>query len=89
MNDIQMKDWESRQAKGMIWFIFINGVLAWGITTAIAFCLCTPLINEEASFMTLLPQAIITFPLAGIFWGGFMWSLGQRRYSKAQEAGTS
>lgn len=58
--------------KGWFHYILVYGVLFWGFGTAILFSLLQHFIGSTQTLSTLA-ISFITFPIAGIFWGAFMW----------------
>ena len=69
-------------AKGPWYFIIIFGVIGWGIPTALLFSLIMPYFNDSLTFVGVLKEAIIFFPLGGIFYGFGMWWWVNRSFKK-------
>jgi hypothetical protein len=64
-------------------FVFLHGVLGWGIPTAILFKLIM-LFLEGLPFTDELIIALIMFPIGGVFFGLLMWFVMKRTYNKSQ-----
>lgn len=65
-------------ASGKWPFVLKQGVVGWGLTTAVLFSAIMAFFNG-ASFFEGLPSALVTFGIGGIFWGLFMWYFLNRR----------
>ncbi len=85
MNEVQRSKWEQTRKIGRRSFILRYGVLGWGVPTAILFSVFMSLKNG-ASFLSVLPLAIVLFPVGGIAFGGIMWALSERQFAKLQQS---
>ena len=54
-------------------FILLNGVLGWGIPTAIFFQLIMHF-TDERDFFDGIISSLIIFPITGILFGYFLWN---------------
>lgn len=59
--------------KGPFNYILIHGVIGWGLPTVLLFSLLMYWMGEAASFIEIFKISIILFPVAGLFFGAFMW----------------
>jgi uncharacterized membrane protein len=84
----KLEKWEKMRAKGKWNYIFIYGVLGWGVGTGILFSLFFPLVTEamgsEAPFLPVFALSIVLFPLGGIAWAWFMWIYAEKFYWEAK-----
>lgn len=78
----RLAKWERLREKGKWNYILKFGVIGWGITSAVVFALVFSLLTH-VSFWTVLPISLVLFPLGGIGWGYYMWSLSEKAYRKA------
>ena len=78
----KFKKWERIRAKGIWHFIIKYGVLLWGLGTAFLFSLVVSLMQWEASFLSILKESLMLFPLGGIGWGTIMWFANENSYKK-------
>ncbi|MFO7738113.1 MAG: hypothetical protein R6V46_06570 [Desulfatiglandaceae bacterium] len=71
MDNNKHKRIERLLAKGKWRYVFWHGAVFWGISTALLFQGIMLLFGSTSAvgFMT----SMVGFPLAGIFWGLFMW----------------
>ncbi|MCM3038773.1 hypothetical protein M3201_03540 [Paenibacillus motobuensis] len=82
-----LNKWEKIRAKGRKKYIIINGVVAWGIPTAILFAIVMTLWNTKTiefnrDFIVLLLTSIILFPIGGIGVGVWTWHTYESNYQK-------
>lgn len=68
--------------KGKWHYIFVHGMLGWGVSTAILFSLLQAFLGEVA-FLDVMVFSLIMFPIGGLFWGLYMWSYFVRLYTKS------
>lgn len=80
----KIEKWERLRAKGKWNYIFVYGVLLWGVSTAMAFSVIFALtMGAKVSFLRVLALSLALFPLGGVVWGYFNWTLSQKAYEKA------
>jgi hypothetical protein len=83
MNESRRKKWEKTRAKGKKKYIIYNGVVGWGITTALLVVLINIFINNDSSqtnfYNLVLP--FVFFPIGGIFWGAWTWNWAEKQYN--------
>lgn len=82
MEDDKFNKLKRLMDKGKLHYIFVHGVLGWGVSTAILFSLLQAF-SGEAAFFDVLPISFILFPIGGLFWGLYMWSYLGKQYAKA------
>lgn len=80
----KFEKWEKIRAKGKWNYILLDGVLGWGVSTAVLFSVIFPLIDGKQSFLHVFALSIFLFPLGGIAWGYFMWMFIEKAYEKAK-----
>ena len=69
----QIAQWHRVYKQGRSRFIWVRGVLGWGVPTAIVWSAIMAWSEGWTKFLQLLPIALITFPIGGYFWGAWMW----------------
>ncbi|HCY87638.1 MAG TPA: hypothetical protein DHV36_21065 [Desulfobacteraceae bacterium] len=74
-------------SKGKLHYIIWNGVIGWGVLTAITFSLLQHFIGDK-SFTEIIWISLTTFPIGGILWGLVMWPIINRKYRKISSDGT-
>lgn len=82
----RMAKWGKTRAKGAGYFIFIFGVLLWGVCTGALYAAVMAFVKRgEAgfSFWRVLWPSLILFPMGGTGWGAAMWFLNEKAYKKA------
>jgi hypothetical protein len=87
MKETQKIRWEKTKARGKKKYIIYNGILGWGIPTAILFTLITTLMdNKSITFNQELYKSflisLITFSVGGILFGFWTWHWIERLYRK-------
>jgi hypothetical protein len=75
--------WAATRARGKTRFVLQYGVLAWGVTTALIWTLVMALWQGWERFWMHLGIALVVFPLAGIFWGVWMWHWSERSHRRS------
>ena len=63
-------------------YIVRYGVIGWGLGTAMAFTAWNYYTKHMLRPLEIIIP-LIAFPLSGIAWGAFMWSVTKRRYDKS------
>jgi phosphate/sulfate permease len=63
-------------------YILFNGVLGWGVPTALLFQLIMHFAGEKDFFDGIFSSLII-FPITGILFGYFMWKFTQNKTDKS------
>lgn len=76
----RMQRWTVTRAKGMRRFIFVNGVLGWGLMTGISWSLVMWLVGAMPNPSVQLPVALVFFPLIGVAWGWFVWRTSEKAF---------
>jgi hypothetical protein len=82
MSPEELEQWARTRAKGRARFIWMNGVLGWGLTLAVIIPLVLSLIQGWQPVVRALPFGFIVFPIGGYVWGVRMWQLSERRYAE-------
>lgn len=82
--------WELIRTRGKLRYIFVNGLLGWGVPTAILFTIMTSLFETKSlSFNQEIVKtfiiSIIIFPIGGVFWGLWTWSWIVKKLSNEQK----
>ncbi|MGM0432382.1 MAG: hypothetical protein ACQEQU_06690 [Spirochaetota bacterium] len=65
---------EQQQKKEKQRFVFKVGVVGWGISTAVIWTVLMRLLQPDGLWYRQLITALIVFPIAGIFFGRWMWN---------------
>ena len=85
MNQRNMKKWEQIRSKGRSRYIWVNGVVIFGLVTAISWSIMMELV-QPSEFIFLRPlMALILFPAGGYFFGIFNWKANENKYVKAMK----
>ena len=79
---MNMEKWAKTREKGKQCFVLVNGVLGWGVTTAILWSVLMELIEPSQNVWVRLIIALIIFPIAGIAFGHLMWNKSEKAYEK-------
>lgn len=82
MKDLARKwhRWERTRERGEKRFVWVNGVLAWGLLTAALFSV--GMIMFGGSHIAIVPIAFLVFPAGGYFWGKIVWRITESQYAK-------
>ncbi|MDB5056127.1 MAG: hypothetical protein JWM44_4177 [Bacilli bacterium] len=88
----QIKKWEKTRKKGKKSYV-LNGILLWGFPVSIMgefliritkYGFTLDVFNKDDFFRSISVR-IITFIIAGIFFGLYMWGSMERKYQKSFE----
>ncbi len=60
-------------------YILLYGVLCWGLSTA-ALVACIAYFMAEKMSTAEMVRPFFIFPIAGVFWGMFMWSILKKKH---------
>lgn len=85
----KFEKWEKIRRKGIWYYVFVYGVIAWGFSSAIAWAFLFPLTipgNDEITFFSVLPLSFTIFPIGGLAFGTLMWFFIERRYKKERNS---
>ncbi len=66
--------WKRIREQGLIRFVLVQGVIKWGIGTALAWLAFMTLVTGgQYNYGTAVPYALIIFPSLGIVFGLALW----------------
>ncbi|WP_133406538.1 hypothetical protein [Parashewanella tropica] len=85
MTKEEMEAWESTRDKGMLKYVLINGLLAWGLPMFIAMAFMTRPFAEGFTSKAAIVHYVV-WPLAGLLFGLVTWYIAQFRYKKAAKS---
>jgi len=78
MNQKQIEKWELTRHKGLVRFLFLKGVLLWGLPM---FVIMTFVVNKTSLDDTSsLGFSLIIWALGGLGFGCFMWRVSDKKY---------
>jgi hypothetical protein len=80
----EWRKWADIRARGSRRFIFLAGVLGWGLPVAILWAALTSRMASVEEFVTFLIPAIVLFPIGGYVWGLLMWKWMELRFARAK-----
>ena len=72
--DQKFARWHALREKGMLRFILVQGVLQWGIGTAVLWLvIMTVFAGDSFDVVASAPLALVIFPAGGVLFGFLMW----------------
>ncbi|WP_189498607.1 hypothetical protein [Algimonas arctica] len=83
MTRSQADQWAKSRVKGRWHFVFFNGVLVWGGTSALILSTFLSFLNDQdfaRTFMLAAPLSMV----GGFIWGLMAWRMTETRYNKFQ-----
>lgn len=80
MNQKQMEKWAETRARGMLRFVLLTGMLAYGLPM---FVLMTFVLNRETPSPAFIGFSAVGWLIGGAVFGIAMWFLQERMYRKA------
>ena len=90
MNQAQMERWKRVREKGKDNFIWMTGVLRWGLLVGLAYSFVIHLYKHQwdvgslwtMTFVSFASYCLLLFAIAGYFWGRVIWRMTEKRYLK-------
>ena len=81
--DTKWAQWEKTRSKGRQRYIWVFGVLAWGIPTGVLWSIfvCTFVWDWEKIWYTL-PWLLVAFPIGGYFGAKYTWAKIEMAYNR-------
>lgn len=76
----RLAKWATTRQKGKRRFVLVNGVLGWGLLTAILWLAFMWAIMPTHFTNINLAIVFTTFPIGGFFWGYWVWYLSERDF---------
>ena len=83
----RLKNWEATRERGMWRFILVNGIIGWGLTTAVLGLFIMSFVTPGFNTKTNISQALIIFPLGGILWGWLVWRHLEKELKNSKDTG--
>ena len=83
MNRRLISQWAAKREKGQVRFIFLDGSLKWGLTTAVLWSVFMWVFTPAFNVAAQVPVAFVIFPVLGALAGWANWHLTERQFQKA------
>lgn len=83
MSPKQFEKWAKIREKGRTRYIWVNGVLGWGLTTGVLWAVVMAALQGWKHLALFLTLAAIGFPIGGYFFGRWTWSLFEKQFEQA------
>ncbi|MBT5268904.1 MAG: hypothetical protein HOL70_05595 [Candidatus Marinimicrobia bacterium] len=77
-----LKKWSEIRKKGKWNYIINHGILRFGLSTWVMILIYFWLFQPSELRLTFTLVSLITFPLAGLAWGRWMWFYLEKLYSR-------
>jgi len=77
---MNVEKWEKTRQKGKEKYVLVNGVLGWGVTTAIIWSVLMEMFQPSENIWVRPLIALIIFPLGGIAFGYLTWNASEKQY---------
>jgi hypothetical protein len=84
MQNKQSNKWENTRKLGLFKFVLFYGVLYWGVTVGILWSVVMQLMNPIDPWYFRPLIALVLFPIAGIFFGLYMWNLNEKKFKSTK-----
>lgn len=85
MTQRQLERWKVTRAKGRGRYIWLTGVLVWGVATGVLWSVTMSAIKGWSQFPIFLPIALIVYPIGGYYFGSWTWKKAEDDYQKSIE----
>jgi len=87
MTQQQAERWARTRQKGRKRFVWVHGVLGWGLPMAITCPVLLAVFQGWERLPLNLPIALVLFPIGGYWFGAWMWRFGEQKYQQALQHG--
>lgn len=82
---MNIEKWEKTRTKGKKRFLWINGFIGWGVTTAILWSIFME-VSQPSEDVWIRPViALILFPIGGLAWAHFVWKHTEKQYVASKD----
>ncbi len=81
-----LKKWAKIREKGKWNYIFNHGIIRFGLSTWAIMMVYFWFFQPSELRLTFILVSLITFPLAGLVWGRWMWYYLEKLYSKMSKS---
>lgn len=88
MNAKQLERWANIRRGGRTRYIWVQGVLGWGLSMGIFWPLAMAFVQGWDRLPIMLPLALIGFPIGGYFFGAWTWRVSEAQYQRARPGET-
>jgi len=82
VNEQQAARWAATRAKGRTCFIWIYGVVLYGLAAAVSWSITMSALQGWDQIFIYLPIALVVFPIGGYFFGVWVWKKSEAEYEK-------
>ena len=86
VNKKQFEAWSKLRERGENKFIWLRGVIFWGVLTALLWSILMQFITPTDNFLRRTIIAFILFPIGGFFWGKIVWKSSEKNYNEYKNA---
>ena len=76
--------WEYVRAGGRAKFVWLKGVLLWGAATGVCVTVFAAGVTGPAGLARVAPASAVVFPVAGYFYGRWVWRVNEAAYRRAR-----
>ncbi|MGY1424505.1 hypothetical protein [Lysobacter sp. A289] len=83
MKPEQLEKWKETRQKGMLRFVLVNGVLAYGL---IMFIVMTFVVHRDKLSVNFVWISAIVWSIGGALFGVLMWIINERKFHKINGA---
>lgn len=78
---MNIEKWEKTRIKGKKRFIWVNGFLVWGLSTAILWSMIMEAFDPANTIWIRPIMALVLFPVGRLMWAHFTWNLTEKQYT--------
>jgi len=78
---MSIEKWEKIRSKGKKRFIWVNGGLGWGVSTAVIWSIIMELYQPSTEIWIRPLIALMIFPIGGVAFGHLTWNYSEKKYA--------
>jgi hypothetical protein len=83
LTEKQIARWEKTRKMGRARYIWLVGVLGWGVATGSMWAVAMAAMQGWERLPVLLAMALVGFPIGGYFFGMWVWKASESQYQQA------
>jgi hypothetical protein len=87
MSPEDMAKWERTRRQGFQRFVWVRGLLGWGIPMGVLWWGAMTLFAPTPNPGQMLVLSLVIFPIGGLLWALWLWRIGEKRYAASRGPG--
>jgi hypothetical protein len=81
----QLKKWAKTRQMGRTRYIWLYGVIGWGLATGVLWAILMAFLNGRDRLPMYFVLGVIIFPIGGYFFGSWTWAKLEEKFRQAEQ----